>query len=163
MTGTHLINRKRARCQRFGAAARREEGVCNSRKRTTQIRAANWQGLGSPYPLWIFDRRATQQRRKRSATRRAAFWRASGGVAPQSQSAAAMLLRRALPVARQKTARPFPIYEMGSKRINASAISAQRVIYHQGVTPARQITGTQKNRNRFKNPAHDTQELVPTE
>jgi len=31
---------KRARCQRFGAAARREEGE---------------------YPLWIFDRRATQK------------------------------------------------------------------------------------------------------
>src|SRR5579871_3100602 len=43
------------------------------------------------------------------ATRRAVFWRASGGVAPQSQSALAMLLRRALPAARQKTARPFLI------------------------------------------------------
>ena len=48
------------------------------------------------------------------ATLRAVFWPASGGVAPQSQSALAMLLRRALPAARQKTARPFPIYEMGS-------------------------------------------------
>src|SRR5262245_64901957 len=94
--GTHLINRKRARCQRFGDAARREEGE---------------------YPLWIFDRRATQQKRQRSATRRAVFWRAPGGVAPQSQSASAMLLRRALPAARQKTARPFPIYELGSKTI----------------------------------------------
>src|SRR5262249_4677491 len=90
---THLINRKRARCQRFGGAARREEGE---------------------YLLWIFDRRETQQQRQRSATRRAVFWRAPGGVAPQSQSAAATLLRRALPAARQKTARPFPIYEMGS-------------------------------------------------
>ena len=31
------------------------------------------------------------------------------------RAAAAMLPRRALPAARQKTARPFPIYEMGSK------------------------------------------------
>src|SRR6516164_11183613 len=68
-----------------------------------------WQGLGSPYPLWIFDRRATQQQRQRSATRRAVFWRAPGGVAPRSESAAAILLRRALPGARQKTARPFLI------------------------------------------------------
>ena len=80
---THLINRERARCRRFGAAARREEGE---------------------YPLWIFDRRATQQQRQRSATRRAVFWRAPGGVAPQSQSALAMLLRRALPAARQSRA-----------------------------------------------------------
>ena len=36
-------------------------------------------------------------------------WRTSGGVAPQSESAAAIFLRRALPAARQKTARPFPI------------------------------------------------------
>src|SRR5579864_4813958 len=90
---THLINREWARCPRFGAAARREEGE---------------------YPLWIFDRRATPQQGQRSATRRAVFWRASGGVAPQSESAAAIFLRRALPAARQKTARPFPIYEMGS-------------------------------------------------
>src|SRR5579872_1088922 len=65
---THLINRKRARCQRFGGAARREEGE---------------------YPLWtppLPGRRATQQQRQRSATRRAVFWRAPGGVAPQSQS-----------------------------------------------------------------------------
>ena len=61
------------------------------------------------YPLWIFDRRATQQQRQRSATRRAVFWRAPGGVAPQSESAAAIFLRRALPAARQKTARPFLI------------------------------------------------------
>ena len=89
---THLINRERVRCQRFGAAARREEGEC---------------------PSWIFDRRATLP--QRSATLRAKLWRAAGGVAPQSQNALAMLLRRALPVARQSLAHPFPIYEMGSK------------------------------------------------
>ncbi len=61
------------------------------------------------YPLWIFDRRATQQQRQRSATRRAVFWRTPDGVAPQSESAAAILPRRALPAVRQKTARPFLI------------------------------------------------------
>src|SRR5215472_5941842 len=81
-------NRERARCRRFGAAARRAEGE---------------------YPSWIFNRRATQQQRQRSATRRAVFWRAPGGVAPRSESAAAIFLRRALPAARQKTARPFLI------------------------------------------------------
>ena len=45
---------------------------------------------------------------------RAKPWRAAGGVAPQSQSALAMLLRRALPAARQSLAHSFPIYEMGS-------------------------------------------------
>src|SRR5213079_3728041 len=66
------------------------------------------------YPSWIFERRATRPRRQRSATLRAKLWRAAGGVAPQSQNALAMLLRRALPVARQSLAHPFPIYEMGS-------------------------------------------------
>ena len=91
---THLINRGRVRCQRFGAAARREEGE---------------------YPSWIFDRRATLPQRQRSATLRAKLWPATGCVAAQSQNALAMLLRRALPVARQSLAHPFPIYEMGSK------------------------------------------------
>src|SRR5215472_13614789 len=66
----------------------------------------------------IFYGSSTDEQRSSSAkdlaTRGAVFWRAPGGVAPQSQSALAMLLRRALPAARQKTARPFPIYEMGS-------------------------------------------------
>jgi hypothetical protein len=58
-----------------------------------------------------------EQRRcgaKDPATLRAKFWRAAGGVASQSQSALAMLLRRALPVACQSLAHSFPIYEMGS-------------------------------------------------
>ena len=84
-------------------------GVCDARQRTTSIRTSDWQGLGSPYPLWIFDRRATQQQRQRSATRRAVFCRAPGGVAPQSKSTAAIFFRRALPATRQKTARPFLI------------------------------------------------------
>ena len=51
---------------------------------------------------------------KDPATLRAKLWRAAGGVAPQSQSALAMLLRRALSVARQKSlAHSFPIYEIG--------------------------------------------------
>src|SRR5207244_2010901 len=90
---THLINREPVRCQRFVAAARREEGE---------------------YSRWIFDRRATPSRRQRSATLRAKLWPTSGCVAPQSQNASAMLLRRALPAARQSLAHRFPIYEMGS-------------------------------------------------
>jgi hypothetical protein len=41
---------------------------------------------------------------KDRATLRAELWRAAGGVAPQSQNAAAMLFRRALPVTRQNSA-----------------------------------------------------------
>jgi len=59
----------------------------------------------------------TDEQRRRSgkdpATLRAKFWRAAGGVASQSQNPAAMLLRRALPAARQNLAHSFPIYEMG--------------------------------------------------
>ena len=66
----------------------------------------------------ILDGSLTDEQRRRSgkdpATLRAKFWRAAGGVASQSQSAPAMLLRRALPAARQNLARPFPIYEMRS-------------------------------------------------
>ena len=89
---THLLNREPVRCQRFVAAARREEGE---------------------YPRWIFDRRATPPQRQRSATLRAKLWPTSGCVAPQSQNASAMLLRRALRAARQSLAHRFPIYEMG--------------------------------------------------
>ena len=96
---THLINRERVRCQRFGAAARREEGE---------------------YPPWIFDRRATRRQRQRSATlwsRSRGIWRTPGSVAPQSSrrgGTSAMLLRRALPDAGQSLAHSFPVYEMGS-------------------------------------------------
>ena len=96
---TYLINSERVRCQRFGAAARREEGE---------------------YPSWIFDRRATPSQWQRSATLRAELWRAPGVVAPQPQSASAMLLRRALPAARQSLAHSFPIYEMGSRWFSAT-------------------------------------------
>src|SRR5881409_3757508 len=102
-TRTHLINRERVRCQRFGAAARREEGE---------------------YPSWIFDRRATQPQRQRSATLRAKLWQAAGGVAPQSSRSggtSAMLLRRALPATRQGLAHSFPIYEMGSNQQTEAA------------------------------------------
>jgi hypothetical protein len=60
----------------------------------------------------LYGSSTDEQRRssgKDRQTRRAVFWRAPGGVAPQSQSPLAMLLRRALPAARQKTARSFPI------------------------------------------------------
>ena len=93
--------------------ARRESAMRDSAQLNPGI---CWQGLGSPYPLWILDRRATPQQGQRSATRRAVFWQAPGGVAPQSESAAAIFLRRALPAGLQKTARPSPIYEIGSRR-----------------------------------------------
>ncbi len=115
--GTQLINRERARCQRFGAAARRECFRTGSPSARAVLPDGQCFRTGTiEYPLWIFDRRATRQQRQRSATRRAVFWRAPGCVASQSQSHGAMLLRRALPATRQKTARPFPIYEMGSKK-----------------------------------------------
>src|SRR4030095_1956111 len=84
---THLINRERVRCWRFDAAARREE---------------------EEYPSWIFDRRATPLQRQRSATLRAKLWRPAGGVAPQSQSALAMLLSRSLPATPQTSTPGFP-------------------------------------------------------
>ena len=63
----------------------------------------------------------TDEQRGRSVedrtTLRAEFWLAASGVAPQSQNPAAMLLRRALPAARQNSAHRVPIYEMGSKGI----------------------------------------------
>jgi hypothetical protein len=56
-------NGKRARCPRFGAAARREE---------------------EEYPLWIFDRRATQQQPQRSGNPEGCFlagaWRRCSSV-----------------------------------------------------------------------------------
>src|SRR5437763_7376310 len=63
----------------------------------------------------------TDEQRGRSVedrtTLRAEFWPAVSGVAPQSQSPAAMLLGRALPAARQNSAHRVPIYEMGPKEI----------------------------------------------
>src|SRR5437867_13287522 len=93
MIRTHLMNRKRVRCWRFGAAARREEGE---------------------YPSWIFDRRATRLQRQRSATLRAKFWRAAGGGAPPSQSALGMLLPRALPAAPPELTDLSPFFLIGS-------------------------------------------------
>ena len=80
-----IINEERVRCLGFGPAARRECFRTGTRE----------------YPWWIFDRRATPPPDQRPATLRAAYRRASGGVAPQSQGPAAMLLRRALPDARR--------------------------------------------------------------
>jgi len=59
-----------------------------------------------------------EQRRCRGkdlVTQRAELCRSAGRVAPQSQSALAMLFRRALPAARHNSAHLVPIYEMGSK------------------------------------------------
>jgi hypothetical protein len=62
-----------------------------------------------------------EQRRRRAkdpGTRRADLWRAAGRVAPQLQSATAMLFRRALPAGRHSSAHLVPIYEIGSKESN---------------------------------------------
>ena len=59
-----------------------------------------------------------EQRRCRGkdlVTQRAELCRSAGRVAPQSQSALAMLFRPALPAARHNSALLVPIYEMGSK------------------------------------------------
>ena len=82
-----LLNRERVRCCRFGGAARREEREYSS----------------------IFERRATPRQRQRFATLRATPGRAAGIVAPQSQNASAMLLRRALPAIRPGVALSFAI------------------------------------------------------
>jgi predicted nuclease of predicted toxin-antitoxin system len=68
----------------------------------------------------LYGSSTDEQRRSRAkdrATLRAEFWRAAGRVAPQSQSAMAMLFRRALPAARQNSAHPVPIYEIGSTHL----------------------------------------------
>jgi hypothetical protein len=68
----------------------------------------------------LYGSSTDEQRRGRAkdrATLQAEFWQAAGGVAPQSQSATAMLFRRASPAASQNSAHPVPIYEMGSKQL----------------------------------------------
>jgi serine protease Do len=96
MLGTHLINRN----------------GCVAGDLALQ-QGARWENIvyGS----------VTNEQRCRSVedrtTLRAELWPAASGVAPQSQNPAAMLLRRALPATRQKSAHRVPIYEMGSKGI----------------------------------------------
>jgi serine protease Do len=96
MLGTHLINRN----------------GCVAGDLTLQ-QGARWENIvyGS----------VTNEQRCRSVedrtTLRAELWPAASGVAPQSQNPAAMLLGRALPATRQKSAHRVPIYEMGSKGI----------------------------------------------
>jgi AhpC/TSA family len=66
---------------------------------------ALWQGARRENIL--YGSLSDEQRRRggeNPATLRAEFWRAAGGVAPQSQNTSAMLLRRALPAARQNSA-----------------------------------------------------------
>lgn len=58
-------------------------------------------------------RKAVNVKRMKNAIRTHLINR-NGRVAPQSQSAVAMLLRHALPADRQNSARPVPIYERGS-------------------------------------------------
>jgi serine protease Do len=96
MLGTHLINRN----------------GCVAGDLALQ-QGARWENIvyGS----------VTNEQRCRSVedrtTLRAELWPAASGVAPQSQNPAAMLLGRALPATRQKSAHRVPIYEMGSKGI----------------------------------------------
>ena len=77
----------------------------------------------------LYGSSTDEQRRssaKNRATRRAVFWRVAGGVAPQSESAAAIFLRRVLPAARQKTARPFLILIWALRQRNRQHIEALR-------------------------------------
>jgi hypothetical protein len=51
-----LIENYTERCGRAkGRMARRAEGYCGARQRSASFGAFVWQGLGSPYPWWIFD------------------------------------------------------------------------------------------------------------
>src|SRR5271170_5325046 len=93
MIRTHLINRGRARCRGFEAAARREEGEYPQRSSTDEQRGSSpkdWQPFGLAWggllAVLLLGHRASL----------------------------AMFPRRALPQARPKPARPSPIYEMGS-------------------------------------------------
>src|SRR6266496_4401386 len=100
-TRTHLINKERVRCWRFGATARREEGE---------------------YPSWICDRRVTPLQRQRSATLRAKLWatcwrRCSSvtehvGYAPSSRLASRP----------QELSAHIPYLEMGSKRMRVRIV-----------------------------------------
>jgi hypothetical protein len=94
---SHLINGNDCGARDLSAAARREEreypdGSLNDeqRRRTAKDRATLWADL----------------------------WRAAGFVIPRSQSALAMLSRRASPAARQKFSAAFPICEMVSRESN---------------------------------------------
>src|SRR6185503_9804855 len=94
LSRTHLINREWVRCQRFATAARREEGA-------------------------YLHRSVTDEQRRSSGKDRQPFGLCSSGplaaLLLSHRALVAMLLRRALPAARQSKAHPFPIYEMGSK------------------------------------------------
>src|SRR6185295_19877674 len=93
MLRTHLINRKGVRCKRFEGAARREEEEYLHRSLTDEQRRSSLKDLqpcglssGGPLAALLLGHRAL----------------------------VAMLPRRALPAARQNSAHPLPIYEMGS-------------------------------------------------
>src|SRR5437870_4280628 len=105
-TRTHRINRDRDGCVAGDFALRR----------------------GARRENILYGSLNDEQRRRSAkdpATLRAEFWRAAGSVAPQSSGSCrtAMLLRRALPAARQNSAPPVPIYAMGSNHMSL-------VIYH---------------------------------
>ena len=103
------------RCWRFGVAPRREERAYPATSIRLESKECDNHSRKSAYlrrernagSSWVCERRATLAQRQRFATLRAELWRATGSVAPQSQSALTMLLRRALPVPRQNSAHPF--------------------------------------------------------
>jgi hypothetical protein len=86
----------------------------------TRTHLINWNGRvardlglqqGARRENILYGSLSDEQRRsgaKDRATLRAEFSRAAGGVAPQLQSAAAMLFRRALPATRQNLSAPSP-------------------------------------------------------
>src|SRR5215813_890489 len=53
--GTHLINRERARCQRFAAAARREEGEYPNGSSTDEQRSSGGKDRQLSRPLSIYE------------------------------------------------------------------------------------------------------------
>jgi len=108
LTRTPLVNREGVRCQRFGAAARREEGEYPNGSSTDEQRSS---GGKDRQPSGLF-----------SGGRLAA-------LLLSHRAPMAMLLRRALPDARQKTAHPLPIYEMGSRRGVLLAPVLQRALH----------------------------------
>ncbi len=99
MNRTHLINRQGARCERFGAGARREEGKYPDGSLTDEQRSSS-----------VKDRQPFGLERKR----------ASGVVAPQSQVLQTCSFVAPSQRLFSSPARPLPIYEMGSRIVSKS-------------------------------------------
>ena len=82
------------------------------RERTIQFKESNLQGLGSPYPLWIFDRRATPQPRQRypEGCFLAGTWRRCSSVTERCGYAPSSRLASRPP----ENSAPIPHFDMGS-------------------------------------------------